>query len=673
MNFRRFIAFVTLAVAGLTVVGAPAATPDSGTVRPPSGMGLGPKITWTGTHYAVAANTNFSCTDATEPCDVFHLNVPVPASFWKGKGGGVTIGLTGYDENQDFDMRIFVENPDGTPGKRVGQSARAAGVLEKTTIEKPSGKYMVVVYPYSVINSQADGEAFFDVKPPRPGLPNVTVPGLDNVRASFDKYNSHSEPSIAMNPRNHDNLVASSKMYTNLPAYRFKVGTYYSMDGGKTWKDNGHLPGYPEGEEDYITSDPSMAFDDEGNAYIFVLDSGIDWSGMNVHISRDGGKTWSDPIVVHRYNYTGTPADGFAQIFDDKNWIVVDNNGGDGDGTVGTIYTCWNADVIAATPAAALFYGQIVVSRSTDAGATWSEIPIPIHGPANPTPVVPLGDDVIGCQVVVAPDGALYVFWADYGNNEIRYVKSTNQGQTFTFPPNAVATMDPPPALPNTQFRNPIFPSVGIGPDGTITVVWGSDRFSDGDADIVVSRSTDGGGSWSEPLRVNDDTGHASQFQPWIAVTESGQMNVFFFDRRNDPNNMYIDTYVARSADGVHWKNNRVSSRMWDPFLNPPITGGSQFIGDYQGIVADDNVAIPFWQDTTSGVYQEVYSARVPNTKSFGGPKPDTTVLGRTTPPRAAPPRSALPATGVGSRAAGALLLGAAFVVAALLRTKRIA
>jgi hypothetical protein len=527
------------------------------------------------------------------------------------------------------------------------------------------------VYPYSVINAQADGEAYFDVKPPRPAIPAVATPGLETVRASFDKYNSHSEPSIAMNPLNHDNLVAGSKMYTNLPGYRFKIGTYYSNDGGLTWKDNGHLPGYPEDVEDYIVSDVAMTFDDEGNAYAFVLDSGTDWSGMNVHISSDGGKTWSDPIVVHRYDYTGTPADAFASIFDDKNWIVVDNTGPDHDGTVGTIYTCWNADILGATPAAAIFYGQIVVSRSTDGGQTWSKIPVPIHGPANPNPVVPFGDDVIGCQVVVAPDGAVYVFWADYGNNEIRWVKSTDQAQTFSFPPKAVASMDPPPPLPNTLFRNPIFPSAGIAPDGAITVVWGTERFSAGDADIAVSRSTDGGATWSAPARVNDDTGHASQFQPWIAVTESGQMNVFFFDRRNDKNNIYIDAYVARSADGAHWKNIRVNSKMWDPFINPPIAGGSHFIGDYQGIVADDDGAIPFWNDTTSGVYQEVYSAIVPNTKRFGGPKPDTTVLGRTTKPRVVPPRSSLPATGVGDRGAGMLLIVGAFVVAALLRERR--
>ena len=50
-----------------------------------------------------------------------------------------------------------------------------------------------------------------------------------------------------------------------------------------------------------------------------------------------------------------------------------------------------------------------------------------------------------------------------------------------------------------------------------------------------------------------------------------------------------------------------------------------QFIGDYQGLVADDKVAIPFWNDTQAAglspgakgysPWQEVYAARIPATK----------------------------------------------------------
>src|SRR5947209_13761173 len=65
-----------------------------------------------------------------------------------------------------------------------------------------------------------------------------------NVRVSKDQYLAHSEPALAMNPRNHLNLLAGSKMFTDPVQYAFKIGTYYSKDGGKTWHDSGFLPGF---------------------------------------------------------------------------------------------------------------------------------------------------------------------------------------------------------------------------------------------------------------------------------------------------------------------------------------------------------------------------------------------------------------------------------------------
>lgn len=649
---RRFIPILALLAVSSGVM-ARGAEPASGTVVPPAGRDLvGPKITWQGERYTVGANQDFEC-DETHPCDVFHLIVAAPAGYWTTRGGGVTVRISGYDENTDFDMFIFEEKPDGTFGRRVAGSAGPAGQLEKATIRKATGKYAVVIYPYQVVDQTYEGEAYFDVAPLRKRPVVTEPPGLPVYRASHDQYLSHSEPSIAMNPLNHKNLVAGSKMYTNLEAYRFKIGTYYSMDGGVTWKDNGFLPGYPADNENHIVSDPALTFDDEGNAYAFVLDSAPDWSGMNVHISRDGGRTWTLPIVVHRWEYT--EAD-LGLIFDDKNWIVVDNSGADDDGTVGIIYTCWNMDIT--TP---LFFPTIVVSRSTDAGATWSP-PVPIHTP---------GESVIGCQVVTGPAGELYVFWSDYEHEEIRFVKSVDHGVTFTLPA-ALSSLVFPRRLPNTAFRNPIFPSAAIGPDGAVTVIWEDGRFSakddqGGDADIAVSRSTDGGSTWSAPARVNDDRlgNGADQIQPWLAATEKGKLAAIFFDRRHDPSNTFLDTYVALSTDGSTWRNVRVTPNMWDSSINPPLVGGGEFIGDYQGIVADEEVAIPFWNDTSTGVYQEVWAARVP----FTSPS-RTKAKGQATKVLGSHRQRTLPATGVEQSPLALPLTASALLLAWVIRRR---
>src|SRR4051794_38385300 len=103
-----------------------------------------------------------------------------------------------------------------------------------------------------------------------------------NVRVSKDDFLAHSEPSVAENPRNPNNLVAGSKMFTDPNHYQFKIGTYYSKDGGKTWHDSGLLPGF----DDYsLVSDVSIAFSPDGVAYVSVLA----WDGearSGIYVSR---------------------------------------------------------------------------------------------------------------------------------------------------------------------------------------------------------------------------------------------------------------------------------------------------------------------------------------------------------------------------------------------------
>ena len=107
----------------------------------------------------------------------------------------------------------------------------------------------------------------------------------------------------------------------------------------------------------------------------------------------------------------------------------------------------------------------------------------------------------------------------------------------------------------------------------------------------------------------------------WLAVTPKGQLDIMYFDKRRDPQNFFIGETLSRSNDGGKtFTDVRLDRHMWDPRVNPPISVSGQFIGDYQGIVADDDVAIPFWNATQSADYpksdaryspwQEAYAAR---------------------------------------------------------------
>jgi hypothetical protein len=159
-------------------------------------------------------------------------------------------------------------------------------------------------------------------------------------------------------------------------------------------------------------------------------------------------------------------------------------------------------------------------------------------------------------------------------------------------------------------------------------------------ADIMMVTSPLMGlpGTWNtlSPIKVNQDSGRADQFQPYVAVNPDGQVEVAYFDRRHDPDNFYVDTYLSRSSDGgTTFTDVRVSHDMSSPELNAPVSGSGLFFGDYQGLVVDECFAYPFFQDThlansasrdpdfdhglPRSQFQEAFSWRVPNTSAFGG------------------------------------------------------
>jgi hypothetical protein len=653
-----------------------AAAPPEGTATPTQA------VEWTGAVLpgTDAAGDSDGCfgtdkkPDPTSGCDFFNLNVEVPENFYEGFLGGVQVTLTGFAPF-DIDLGIYRRNPDGTRGDRVGGSGAFPGEDERTTLATATGAYIVAAVPYAVPPGQTyKGKAEFVGQKADPALDVVNrnaPPGQVNVRASRDQYISHSEPSIAMDPLNPDHLIAGSKMYENLPKYLFKAGTYESFDGGRSWEDQGQLPGYcqapgqcdPSDEAKYRTvSDISVAFDDEGNGYANMLDAPggtFAFTGFNLTVNiKRPGKPWTNPIIVHD-NRNNPIAERL--LLDDKNWIAVDNvtdvNGGPnkpGDGKIGTAYVCWSFDGSQAPSQ------QIVLMKSKDGGKTWGGF-----APGDNTPYQlsqKTAISGIGCHILVGPHGEVYVSWYDNQLDAIMQVKSTDRGATFT-PARPVVTISGVNApFEGQSFRNLSIPTTGIDKDGNIYIVAASaegqgapvqpgesleqiikegnrrapteaDEKKGPGADIVLFKSTDGGTTYAGPTRVNQDSKEKrrDQFQPWLAVTPNGQLDVMYFDRRNDPNNFFIDTYLSRSNDGGKtFSDVRVTRNMWDPRINPPISVSGEFIGDYQGVVADDNVAIPFWNDTQSSQlpksdpdyspYQEVWSARIGNAKVQGGP-----------------------------------------------------
>jgi len=392
------------------------------------------------------------------------------------------------------------------------------------------------------------------------------------------------EVTVAVNPRDPDNLIAGSKDYSLGPTgdggYYVWAGYFYSKDGGRTWKDG--LVGREAGSillnYDH-SSDPVVAFGPDGTAYYCGLaygksQIGTGRSALWIASSTDGGKTWGSPEIVMAWEGYG--------LFHDKQWLIVDQNNGN-------LYLTWTPYTVDGS--------RIYFGRSTDGGDTWYYYQL--------SSITGVGKDVQGSSIAVGTDGVLSVIWMDYANKRLMLIQNSHEGDPDAwYLPRAIADADYVSGIPNADFRVPTLPALtadpSTGPDNaTLYAVWSDKRR--GNSDAVIIRSADGGATWSEPVIVNDDETDHDQFFPWVAVSPGGEVGVVFYDRRDDPENTLLQTYLAWSPDGVNWLPN---IRITDNVSNGSYgyhQSGDCFMGDYIGLAISENAAHPVWADTRLG------------------------------------------------------------------------
>ncbi len=409
---------------------------------------------------------------------------------------------------------------------------------------------------------------------------------------------SQTEPTIAVNPANPQNLVAGfHDLFPKTQDFACRVA--FSMDAGVTWTLGGVTPLETSGD---FCSDPALAADLSGNFYYAYLDInfGAERSDVAVAKSTDGGRTFATFSIAAQ----GQPSVNFP----DKEYIGVD--AWPASPHRGTIYVSWT-DFLNPLDPLARDNGQIKVVVSRDGGTTWSA-GIAISESAQ------FPQAISGSVPVVAPDGTAYVFYADFtsstGPLRIRFAKSTDGGASWSAPADVAPGLSSPGrfrlrnadpnfgTVPGAGFRSNSFPTAAIAPDGTTFVAWtdfpdgsctpdGSGRPPCTNADVRMAVSKDGGASWSRPATVNDDGTMTDQFFPWIAAHPDGRVSVIFQDKRLDPNNVNFDTFYASTSNGRSFSANvRISDAT-------SRTGLTTFIGDYNGLAATANGIFPVWTD----------------------------------------------------------------------------
>ena len=122
-------------------------------------------------------------------------------------------------------------------------------------------------------------------------------------------------------------------------------------------------------------------------------------------------------------------------------------------------------------------------------------------------------------------------------------------------------------------------------------VVYASDPDGGGpdEADIFFIKSTNGGSSWSTAIKLNDDSTTNDQVLPWMEVTANGIIDVVWYDRRNDTNDLLWDVYATTSIDaGATFAANMMVNTM--SFSTPQPKNGFWF-GEYLALAATNSAA----------------------------------------------------------------------------------
>jgi len=406
-----------------------------------------------------------------------------------------------------------------------------------------------------------------------PARSNPFAPVQANVNALGENIpnDAANEPSIAVDPSAPNRMVIGWRQFDNIGSNFRQAGWGYSTDGGRTWTFPGVI------EPGVFRSDPVLDFDAYGNFYYNSLKVVGSSYTCDVFISVDGGVTWSN----------GTDAYG-----GDKQWMTIDRTAGMGEGH---IYCGWT-DYFSSCDGS--------FTRSTDGGQTF-------------VGCLSVPNDPMWVTLAVDPEGELYEAGLDWWADQFVITRSSNAqnaGQTPTF--NLSRTVNLGGSATSSTGPNPggllgqvwVACDHSVGPHRGNVYMLSSVNPPGGDPlDVMFARSTDGGSTWSNPVRVND-VATGWQWFGTMSVAPNGRIDVIWNDTRNDPGGYDSELFYSSSTDaGETWSANLALTPPWDPHIGWP---NQDKIGDYYDMISDRvgaHVAI----STTFNGEQDVYYLRI--------------------------------------------------------------
>lgn len=376
-----------------------------------------------------------------------------------------------------------------------------------------------------------------------------------------------------------------------------RQAVFYSTDSGTTWGQTS----LPFTASDTSHSDPTVDWTSDGRGWSSTL--GIQGSTLRLrnYFTTDNGANWT---------FEATPSGSQTSV--DKQMVWVDHN------AVSPFFNQQYAIWHNGAPA-------FVSRRTAGAGGTWST-PLQVSG-AEST------GTAIGGDIKTNSAGDVFAFWPTTGNRKVLVAKSTNGGTSYGTPVQVATTFDSfDIGVPSFNGRRALIYTYGAAYKTALKnlsyVTWtdlsgdagctaaanepGTNVASTCKTRIWFARSTDGGATWSTPVKVNNQAGLNDQFNQALVVDETtGALALMYYDTVADAGRKKVHVYYQGSFDdGVSWSAPiQVTTSQTDE-TTAGSDSGNQF-GDYNGLSGYAGIFFPSWTDRRNNAREEIWTAKI--------------------------------------------------------------
>jgi hypothetical protein len=447
----------------------------------------------------------------------------------------------------------------------------------------------------------------------RAPLNNLQVNSLDSTPPV-----PQNETQVVVNPRNPLIAVAAANDYVNGGSQ-----IYRTTDGGFHWTTQFRSSATKEtGDFCGGGGDPALTYSKRDSAFYFAqlcFFRAFLPSEIEVIRSTDNGKTWS-PSLRGAYpvsNFAPRRGDFNPALFYDKEQITVDNNRSSPN--FGRLYVTYIKFHIRANGFSDYCPVQVAYTDNIDPNGDadlrdsfWHRTKVVPDDPNGPGTGASANQ---GAQPVVDDQGGVDISYMTEDCNTsidrgIFMRRSTNGGASFgpahkiNKPGQWKDNPDPDDLLPPKNARWPASTSAPLvfnPADNSLNYIVQNNINDDtSGADISFTKSLDYGNTWSDMTTVSvngiGNPAPRDQFFPWMDAGPHGGLHAIWFDNRNDPTNLLIETFQGDSTDGGGtWGNHNISTASWNPNLSFFASGA--FAGDYNGLAAGEGVIYPIWTD----------------------------------------------------------------------------